>query len=930
MNAPERLFAMWFLRLARENRDDPRRMAQEMEHLPRAWTMISANAELAVEFALQLWQFCRWQGLRRDAIPWLRTALLHARHAGWARQEAILLSALGQYHQDLHDPQSALPFYRRARRLAVRAEDPVLQAYAHNNLGAALRERGWLRGARRHLQTALDLWAETGDVNGQISTIHNLGLLYRELGDLPTAIGHLELALGVSGTGVEREDEGTTLHALGMFLYQAGEPQRALERLEQALARQRRVQDRTGEANTLNSMGLVCHHLGDHPAALQAFGEALDIRRALADPQGTFDTLVSIGAVHASAGEHERASGYYRGAEAVAQEIGDIERQATALNNLGAAAMESGRAREAVDAYLRALEAWGRAGSREGQSATLEQHRPGLRAGGRASPGGPVLRCGAAGAAGDGRSLGRGDGPHQPGRAVHACPQTGLGPPVPAGRAGDPPPRAVRRGRGRDAEVSVPPRRRMAAGVKQRAERFPRAAFISHQSSRLSARSRSYEAQIGQALASVLQQRLEGANRGNRSLPQLPVSPDAPRRPRDHVEGRLRVRLLVDADRFRVRVSASLHQVRERVVLSFREPLPAPGVLATDVSDPGLLLGPPHQRAHVEARPWSAWTAGRLEQEAVLAGGDPRPGEDPEHHRAGVPGHRHPSAHVLLVDKLVFPDPAVRVEPGAPEVDIGAADVARAAHPPTEVVVQPHEAAEELLRIDEVGHAEQRPQVIMAGHRPVGTLRPEPRNVDRLLIEQVTPGLFPLSRGPVQNGVEVNQVRIDRAVLHYDRPRFARSRARRRRGKLHLRHLQVAMAPQPDEHLDLVLIELRRELDTVCFRKCSQIFLRRRSSAGCVPFFPLLHSFSYRSKRRSNVSWTGRDGLSAGAAVSAGTAGAAASDSDSSRHSCFARTRSSCPRLLWTVFPVIRSVYLTQIPSRSLRSNTRTRYPRFP
>lgn len=211
--------------------------------------------------------------------------------------------------------QEALHLNLLALSAAERAGDRLGLAHIHHGLAQVLAWAQEYARGREHLNRALLLFTELGDVRGQ-ARCHGL---------------------------------------LGFYHDRAEDHEAAVGSAQEALALHRAVDDPAGVAGVLNNLGWAWANLGDHERALSACLEALEIQRGLGVSGALSATLDSVGFVHQQAGRPDRAITYLTEAVAVAQRLGQSLLQVEALTHLGEALCELGDPSSAREQWTYAL-----------------------------------------------------------------------------------------------------------------------------------------------------------------------------------------------------------------------------------------------------------------------------------------------------------------------------------------------------------------------------------------------------------------------------------------------------------------------------------------------------------------------------------------------------------------------------------------------
>jgi hypothetical protein len=211
----------------------------------------------------------------------LMAVLTDAVNAGFHRHACQLAGALftflhqhGRWHDRITTQHIALD---AARRLG----DPAEQARAHRRLGLASADLGQYDDARRHLDRALHLCTELGDLVGQGWTHYLANLVATTAGRIPEALDRALTSLQQALTRHEELDnlpyQAHTWSCLGDTQLQLGEPSRAIPCYRRALELFRTLGGRHAEASTLVHLGASHHAAGDPDAARSVWQDARDV-----------------------------------------------------------------------------------------------------------------------------------------------------------------------------------------------------------------------------------------------------------------------------------------------------------------------------------------------------------------------------------------------------------------------------------------------------------------------------------------------------------------------------------------------------------------------------------------------------------------------------------------------------------------------------
>lgn len=147
---------------------------------------------------------------------------------------------------------------------AERLNSPTVHVLAHRFLGHAYAGVGRYADAMDHLQQALTLSEQTGDVLNQAHTHQALSRAWEQQGDIQRALTHSTQTLRLYQTLGNPAWEAHTLNAVGWLHARLDHRQEARAYCEQSLTLHRQLQDRDGEARTLDSLGYIAYRTGQH------------------------------------------------------------------------------------------------------------------------------------------------------------------------------------------------------------------------------------------------------------------------------------------------------------------------------------------------------------------------------------------------------------------------------------------------------------------------------------------------------------------------------------------------------------------------------------------------------------------------------------------------------------------------------------------
>jgi tetratricopeptide (TPR) repeat protein len=215
----------------------------------------------------------------------------------------------------------------------IRGEDRQ-QADFFLRLGAqAQRQGNWQKAIDNWLQ-ALNLYQQSGDLEGEGLAYDYLGVTYAKLGRYQQAEDALRRRIGVARTRQDFQGQIFGLNNLGTLLLEAGNPESARKTFTEALTIAQSVQNKTGEGLSLSNLGLAAAAQGNYFEAIKRYESALTLRYQVNDPLGEANTRNNLGDAYRSANMPKPSLVAHQGALRVARNSRDIPNQLRALRGL--------------------------------------------------------------------------------------------------------------------------------------------------------------------------------------------------------------------------------------------------------------------------------------------------------------------------------------------------------------------------------------------------------------------------------------------------------------------------------------------------------------------------------------------------------------------------------------------------------------------
>ncbi|MFC0530687.1 AfsR/SARP family transcriptional regulator [Phytohabitans kaempferiae] len=242
-----------------------------------------------------------------------------------------------------------------ARAVARRTGDPIAEAHASRDLGAAFEVRGEYPKALDCLRAALDRYAAADDQRGEAACLNGLGTVYDSLGQLAEAAECLERSLAISRALDDRHSQAISLNNLGEVYCGLGQADRAVESLREALDIFGGNGNRRSHAAVLSNLAQVYERQGAYAEAQACYEESYAGFVALGISVGQATVLAQLGRVHRLQGRHAEALDRLDAALELAEKLDERRSAAVSLHELGITHDELGERAAAREAWRRAL-----------------------------------------------------------------------------------------------------------------------------------------------------------------------------------------------------------------------------------------------------------------------------------------------------------------------------------------------------------------------------------------------------------------------------------------------------------------------------------------------------------------------------------------------------------------------------------------------
>ncbi len=355
----------------------------------------TADTEDEVTSAIVLGDLLHRDGDQDGALELFQRASAAAAALGFDKGMAEALVRQIELSRGRISDQQLMELQQRALRAAKATGESALGANLLIDLAEMQARGGDLEGAASHLEEALGLARELGDMTLENQALEMLSIAERQLGRNETAVDRdsdrvrLSAKRGAPTAARDAIDHGThliELHrvdearevfeqaldmatqrqdvdllqrahgGLGIALTQLDRPSEALDHLAEALEMARQRDETRHEAQWLAVIGEALWRYNQPREALKALEEGIGAARSAGEPGIEASILMLFGDIFAAQREVGEARAAYETAHDRFDELGDVDSQISALSSLGALAVEARRTDAAMQYYTRALD----------------------------------------------------------------------------------------------------------------------------------------------------------------------------------------------------------------------------------------------------------------------------------------------------------------------------------------------------------------------------------------------------------------------------------------------------------------------------------------------------------------------------------------------------------------------------------------------
>ncbi len=355
----------------------------------------TADTEDEVDSAIVLGDLLHRDGDTDGALDHFQRASGAADKLGYVKGQAEALVREIDLSRGRVSDQQLVDLQQRALRAANDNGDSALSAHLLIDLAEMEARGGNLGAAVEHLEAALGLARQLGDLSMENQALEMLSVAERQLGRTEAAVTRdadrvrIGAQSGSPSAARDAIEHGTQLmelhrtdearevfeqalkmaeqHAdeelmerahggVGIALTQLDRPAQALDHLADALDMARARNDIRREAQWLAAIGEALWRYDQPREATKALQEGISASRKASDPGIEAGILLLLGGIFGDQRQYAEARAAYETALERFEALGDVESQIAALSSLGAMAVEARRTDAAMRYYQQALD----------------------------------------------------------------------------------------------------------------------------------------------------------------------------------------------------------------------------------------------------------------------------------------------------------------------------------------------------------------------------------------------------------------------------------------------------------------------------------------------------------------------------------------------------------------------------------------------
>ncbi len=297
----------------------------------------------------------RMQGKYKEALEYLKKALVIDHEMGYKNSEALSLNNIGSIYLVEGKFDESLEYYFKSLALRQEINDKNGIATTFNNIGLAYKNKGNYDKALEYYENSYQIFKELNDKNGIAYSYNNFGMTYLHKGNFEKAIENYLNSLKIFEDVGDLSGQASSLNNIGNIYYHQDNYNKALEYYERSLRIKEQLGDKGGIAISLGNIAGVYDKEGNYKKALENATKALEIQEEIGDKNRMASSLNNIGEYYLKQDNYEKSLEYYERSLVMIESLGDNEQLANTLQSIGDVYKLKGNYAKSLEYLNRAL-----------------------------------------------------------------------------------------------------------------------------------------------------------------------------------------------------------------------------------------------------------------------------------------------------------------------------------------------------------------------------------------------------------------------------------------------------------------------------------------------------------------------------------------------------------------------------------------------
>ncbi len=258
-----------------------------------------------------------------DAIKYGNEALDLSRTNKYELLEAKSLKCVATAHLFAGNLNKSEQYFLTAVKLFKQVNDEEGESSCYNNLGLVLEYKGDYVGATDAYKQSLKIDKRINNRSGVAASLSNIGNILLRNGDYNNALKHYIESLKIREEINDIKGIAVVYLNIGAIYEKKEAFGEAIKNYKKALSKYMSINEKRQSAIALNNIGNLFYLQHNHKKAISYYEQALDIRREVNDKKGIASTLSNIANVYIEEKKYDEALKYIDKSEEYYKSVGN-------------------------------------------------------------------------------------------------------------------------------------------------------------------------------------------------------------------------------------------------------------------------------------------------------------------------------------------------------------------------------------------------------------------------------------------------------------------------------------------------------------------------------------------------------------------------------------------------------------------------------